>query len=175
MIGAKSATTPKLFLIPLKSRSGGTARKARWVKKPVSFIKRASHMDKRLNYIHGALLDYGMWVRSGRTCIGVYQTSTWPSGKPVNNPVVKSRRKANSKYSVPTQPKETRITISKLPCLNIDKLSERIHPVIIQLPDPLKLVVCCLYIKGLCFRDTGQALNMTSRQIGKSKHKVLKA
>ena len=128
--------------------------------------------SKRANYIHGILLDYGAYLREGMTCQGIFGTSNWPEGKPQAHHAPTRRTK---KPLVPqTQPQETRSSGSRIPRINIDYTSERIHPVIIAMPDGLKLVVCYLYIRGLCFADTAHALNMTSKQINKSRYKVLK-
>jgi hypothetical protein len=132
--------------------------------------------SRRMNYLHGLMLDYGLFIRDGMTCSGVFGTSQWSEGKPKphTSPAQSRRSRLRRKPLVPpTQPQETRSAHSKTPIIRIDYRSEQIHPVVVAMPDTLKIIICCLYIRGLCFKDTAQALNMTSRQIGKAKHKVL--
>ena len=126
----------------------------------------------RLDYIHNLLLDWGQWVKAGHTCQGLYIVSKWPAGRPIE---ARRATKRQNPTLTPTQPKQTRITRPSSPILRFDRTSELINPVIIRLPDLTKRVVCCLYVKGLCFQDTSKALGLTSRQVGNNKHKALTA
>ena len=121
-------------------------------------------MDKRLKYINGLLLDWGLWCREGQACQGVFSTSQWATGKPLDGH--KTLRQRNTLVPM-ANPKETRTTTSKLPVIRIDYKSEKIHSIVLSLPDSAKPILCCLYIRGMSFGDISLSLGVTSKIIGK--------
>ena len=133
-------------------------------------------MDKKLSYVNTLLMWWGSYIRSGMTCQGVYRTSEWASGKPVEpckKPRVRAKRpKPLTPYS---QPHESRTTRPTVPCLRHDEQSEIIHKAVVRLPESYKPVICYIYVRGMSYRDISECLGMTSRQIGNTRNKVLKA
>jgi hypothetical protein len=128
---------------------------------------------KRLNQLHGVMLDWGQWLTAGRSVPGLYNTSSWPTGRPVETP----RSLKHKKPLLPhTQPHETRSTLQKQPVMvDFERELELIHPIVLQLDEHIKHIVVCLYIRGMCFADITRAFKLTSRAIGDRKYKALKA
>jgi hypothetical protein len=128
---------------------------------------------KRLNQLHSLMISWGDWLRDGRSVQGLYQTSVWPQGRPVE---ARTAIKRSNPRLPPTQPHSTRIPTPAQPVMVEFEIElERIHPVILQLDDTIKHIVICLYIRGMCFADITRAFNLPSREIGDSKYKALKA
>ena len=129
---------------------------------------------ERLSYIHCLMLDYGLWLRDGRTCQGVFGTSSWPEGKPQEGAGVSTGRKKNKGLVSQSTPKETRSIVPKIPCTRVDMRSESIHDIVLSMPDDVKKVIVCLYLRGLEWRNTCSRLDLTSRKLGELKYKALK-
>ncbi len=128
---------------------------------------------KRLDYLNRLMMDWGKWITAGRAVPGLYQTSQWPTGRPVESARGVKRRKP---LLPPTQPHETRQTRPKQPILvKFERELEKIHPVILKLDDNVKHIVVCLYVRGMCFADITRSLNIPSRKIGDCKYRALKA
>ena len=128
---------------------------------------------KRLNQIHNLMIDWGQWLNAGRSVQGLYKTSSWPQGRPVE-----ARRaiKRRNPMLPPTQPHSTRVAAPRQPVMVEFEIElERIHPVIIKLDEDIKHIVICLYIRGMCFADITRAYDLPSRVIGDGKYKALKA
>lgn len=133
-------------------------------------------MDKRLSTINKYLFWWGKYIRAGMTCPGVYRTSEWASGKPVEAPTrPRIRTKHPKPLLPPCQPAESRTTRPTVPCLRHDEQSEIIHKAVVRLPESYKPVICYIYVRGMSYRDISECLGMTSRQIGNTRNKVLKA
>ena len=128
-------------------------------------------MDKkRQNYLNSLMLDWARWMMDGSTSPGIFSTSTWPSGRPVDP------RKSPKQHRplVPvSNPKETRQTIPKIPCMRIAYREERVHRAIVLLPESFHPVICCLYLKGCDFYDTSMLLGITSKKVGRLRYKLL--
>ena len=128
---------------------------------------------KRLDQLHGLMLEWGKWVTAGRAVPRLYQTSQWPEGRPVEP--VKARKRQTPMLPL-TQPHETRQTSPKQPIMvKFEWELEKIHPVILKLDEHVKTIVICLYIRGMCFADITRSLNISSRQVGDCKYKALKS
>ena len=128
-------------------------------------------MDKRqLKYVNGLMLDWGAWLKGGMTCQGVFSTSQWAEGKPVA-PVRRGNRRNRV---IAPNPKETRTTRPKTPCLRIAYREERTHRAVIALPTLYLPLICCLYLKGCNFYETSVLLGVTSKKVGKMRYKLLK-
>jgi hypothetical protein len=128
---------------------------------------------KRLNQLHSVMLNWGQWLSDGRSVQGLYNTSVWPTGRPVEARQSVKHKKPMLPYC---QPHSTRVAAPRQPVMVEFEIElERIHPVILQLDDTIKHIVICLYIRGMCFADITRAFNLPSREIGDSKYKALKA
>jgi len=120
------------------------------------------------------MIDYGLWIRGGRTCQGVFNTSRWPEGKPPAE-ARKCLPHKKEKMLVPmAHPKESRYASQRIPCTNVDKFSESIHKIVLSMPDNTKKVIICLYIRGMEWKNACYFLDLTSRQVGALKYKALK-
>ena len=127
-------------------------------------------MDRHLNHINGLLIDWGCWLKAGQTSQGVFSTSVWPEGRPVE---AHTRLKQRKPLVPVPSPKETRITRHKVPCLRIAYREERMHRAVVLLPETYHPIICCLYLNGCSFYDTGLLLGTTSKKVGKLRYKLL--
>ena len=121
--------------------------------------------------VNRLLFDWADYVKAGRTCQGVFQTSSWPSGRPVEAGI---RRKQRNTLAPVPNPKETRITRPKIPCMRVAYREEKVHKIIMTLPDYVKPIICCLYLMRLGYGDTAVILGLKSKQVVRIKRKSLK-
>lgn len=137
---------------------------------------------KRIDQLHNASKDLGLWWRQGRTSPGVYCISHWPETRHQSEP--QPRRATIIKKSHPTliqphQPHSTRTVSPKNPVIPRDfytlRRFEQAWRVILTIPDMDKLVYFCLYCKGQGFPDTGKALNIDGKQVGKHRFNAFTA
>ena len=120
------------------------------------------------------MFRYGLWVRDGKTCQGVFNTSTWPEGKPPGDDKTAAHKACRKPLIPASQPKDSRHVSPKIPCTAIDLLSEEIHKTTVRFPDDMKKIIICLYIRTMTWGDVCCILGITSRQLGTLKFKVLK-
>jgi hypothetical protein len=131
-------------------------------------------MNQRLNYIDGRMRDWGFWVLAGQTSQGVFSTSQWSAGRPVEARRTPASRRKQKPLVSGSVPHSTRATRPKVPCLRIAYREESMHKAVILLPGFYKPIICCLYLKGFDFYDTSLLLGLSSKKVGQFRHKLLK-
>ena len=120
--------------------------------------------------------DWASYVKEGQTSPGVFQTSSWSVGKPVKSPQRPATRRHNHKPLVPAPvPHETRTVRPKIPCMRIAYREERVHRIVMKLPEYVRPVICCLWLRGDNYGDAAVLLGIKSKQVVRIKRKVLKA
>ena len=129
--------------------------------------------NKRCDLLHSLMLGWGRWILDGRSVPGLFNTSQWPEGRPVEARRGRQKRKP---LLPPHQPIETRTASpGRVVMVRFERELERIHPVVLTLDDEVKNIVVCLYLRGMCFSDITRVLNIPSRKIGDGKYTVLQA
>ena len=126
---------------------------------------------------------WGDWVLDGKASPGVFGTSAWSEGKPVKAPKKpQTKRKRDDNPSCPAKvlvpqpvPHETRQVRPKIPCIRVAYREERIHKLVMSLPESALPVVCCLWVKKRNFGDTAMILGMTSKKVNEIKRESLNA
>ena len=132
-------------------------------------------MDK-LARVNKLMHDWASYVKEGQTCAGVFQTSAWSAGKPVKAPQRHASRRHKQKPLVPAPvPHDKRTLRPKIPCTRIAYREERVHRIVMKLPEYVRPVICCLWIRGDNYGDAAVLLGIKSKQVVKIKRKVLKA
>lgn len=119
-----------------------------------------------MDYVHNSILDWADWLKDGRCSPGMFPQSFWPDKGDVRT----------DRLGIPIhQPSETSPAgSSKLLLYRTDVVSERIHPVVLELSDTVKRVICCLYIYRMPFAQVTEILVMKSREVGDARHKAIK-
>ena len=131
----------------------------------------------RIDFLHGLMLDYGLWLNAFRASPGVWRTSTWNTGKKDHlSPSQPPPRRQNRKpLLTPTQPKSNRYTGSQIPCLNIERTLELVDAVIIPMPYENRAIVDCLYRKGMDYPTTQRHLEMSAKEVRKTRYSVFES
>lgn len=143
----------------------------------MSGIQAVGRLMANLARANRLLFDWADWAKAGKTCAGMFQTSQWPTGRPPNRQGMHSSGATRRKRHSPTLPvpHETRTTRLCTPCMprHYPYLEERVHGIIVRLPDSVKHVIACLYLHGMGYADTAVVLQLTSKKIARIKFKTL--
>lgn len=123
--------------------------------------------------VNKLMWDWADFVKQGQTCPGVFQTSAWSTGKPVKaRQSAAIRRKRKPLVSGPV-PHETRTVRTKIPCTRIAYREERVHRLVMKIPDYMKPAICCLYLRGMNYGDTAIVLGVKTKKVAWIRRKVL--
>ena len=134
-------------------------------------------LDKqRIKRLDRLMFDYGLWLRGGRSSLGIFPEA-WPETtkkEPYKPPRVRRKAGKPKPLVTPHQPHSTRKQASSKPLHgNLYPVFNRIHSVVIIQPEITKLVVYCIWMKGMCYQDSSALLNMSSKQVGIYRKSVL--
>jgi DNA-directed RNA polymerase specialized sigma subunit len=118
--------------------------------------------------------DWADFVRDGRTCQGVFSTSMWPEGRPVESRRTPASRRKQKPLVTAHVPHETRASRSKIPCMRVAYREERVHKIVVNLPECVKPIICLLYLQKMGYGDVALVMGMKSKQVVRIKRKSLK-
>jgi len=128
--------------------------------------------QNRLKFLDRVMQDWGLFLRDGHATPGMFSGSQWPDGRPVK--MKRHKKSEQDRLIARTQPHSTRERASsKALTYKVEYKLERVHAAVLRLSPDVKEVVCCLYLRGMCFKDICQFLDVTSRYVGEKKHKAL--
>lgn len=130
----------------------------------------------KLARVNKLMHDWGDWVVDGKACSGVFGTSAWSAGKPVKATKRPKARRKRDKALVPQPvPHESRIVRPKIPCLRVAYREERVHRIVMNLPESVLPVIYCLYLRCMNYGDTAIVLGITSKKVNRIKRESLKS
>ena len=133
------------------------------------------YMPDNLARVNVLLHAWGDWVLDGKAVPGVFGISAWSEGKPVKAPKKPQTKRKKDKALVPVPvPHETRQVRPKIPCMRVAYREERIHKLVMRLPEESLPIVCCLWVNKKNYGDTALCLGMKSKQVVEIKRNCLK-